>query len=186
MQVKKVLELPMSLKLVYFEPYYDERGWFSEYYNREELREILGVEFEPVQVNISYSKKNVLRGLHYQKHPYVQAKLVYVLNGTIYDVVVDVRQDSKTFGKWYSVVLTSRDPALLYIPEGFAHGFAVLSEEATVMYLVNEFYNKEHDRGIRWDDPEINIKWPIKNPVLSEKDRKLPTLREAKAKGDLL
>jgi dTDP-4-dehydrorhamnose 3,5-epimerase len=132
-----------------------------------------------VQDNFSHSIKGVLRGLHYQKNPNAQAKLVTCLRGEIFDVAVDIRQNSQTYSKWVSEILSEQNHKMLYIPEGFAHGFCVLSEEADVLYKVTQEYSPEHEKGILWNDPEINIRWPITNPILTQKDLQLPTLKNA-------
>ena len=126
-----------------------------------------------VQDNFSYSKKNVLRGLHFQKNPKAQAKLVSVLKGEIFDVAVDLRKNSSTYMKWVSEILSEKKHNSLYIPEGFAHGFCVLSNSAYVMYKVNSHYSPEFDSGIVWNDTELNISWPTLEPILSIKDQNL-------------
>lgn len=159
-------------------PYRDHRGFFAEIYRRSEF-EAHGIRGPFVQVNHSRSVRGVLRGLHYQKPPAAQAKLVTVLRGEIFDVAVDIRRGSPTYGRWVGTVLSGEDGRMLYIPEGFAHGFCVLSEVADVLYEVTAEYAPELERGIRWDDPDIGIQWPISDPILSEKDAALPLLREA-------
>ena len=159
------------------EPHRDARGEFVEVFREHIFREA-GIDVSFVQDNISKSKKNALRGLHYQLPPSSQVKLVMVPCGTILDVVVDMRQNSPTFKQHYSVVLSEENRHMLYVPTGFAHGFSVLSEEATVYYKCNDYYSKELERGVRWNDPELNIDWDISDPVLSEKDSKLPLLKD--------
>jgi len=159
----------------------DNRGFFMESYNKREFEKI-GLDMNFVQDNHSRSKKGVLRGLHFQrKHP--QGKLVRVIRGKVFDVAVDLRKGSPTFGKWYGIILSDENHLMFYIPEGFAHGFLVLSEEADFFYKCTDFYYPEYDAGIIWNDPDIGIKWPfeeygIKEPILSEKDSKLPRLRD--------
>ena len=154
----------------------DERGYFLETYHALRCREA-GIATSFVQDNLSFSKKNVLRGLHFQiSQP--QAKLVQVISGEIFDVAVDIRPGSATFGKWAGVVLSEENKHQLLVPEGFAHGFCVLSEFARVAYKCSTFYNPGDEGGIHWADPEIGIDWPIKDPILSEKDRMLPRLSE--------
>ena len=160
---------------------YDERGFFLESYTRNEF-EKLGVKDEFVQDNHSLSIKNTLRGLHLQKEPYAQSKLVRCVTGSILDVAVDIRKDSNTFGKHVKVVLSSEDKTMLYIPRGFAHGFLVLSDVAEVLYKVDNFYSKEYESGIIWNDNELGIGWPITNPILSDKDKGLPSFAELKRK----
>ena len=121
----------------------------------------------------------MLRGLHYQENPKAQAKLVTALRGEIFDVAVDIRKDSPTYTKWIGEILSEDNHKLLYIPEGFAHGFCVLSQNADVLYKVNQEYSPEHEKGIIWNDPAINITWPIDNPILHEKDHQLPLLKDA-------
>lgn len=157
--------------------YKDERGEFLETFRVEHFKEH-GLEFEFVQDNISVSKKGTIRGLHYQLPPASQGKLVMVPNGEILDVAVDIRQHSPTFKQHFSTILSSENRHMMFIPTGFAHGFSVLSDEATVYYKCNNYYNKELERGIKWDDPELNIGWKVENPILSEKDMELPLLND--------
>ena len=154
----------------------DARGFFVETYNKERYV-AAGIDIDFVQDNLSFSSKGVLRGLHYQK-PHAQGKLVYVLQGEVWDVAVDIRHGSPTFGEWTAVTLTSENKKQFYIPPGFAHGFCVMSETALFTYKCTEFYHPECDGGFRWDDPEIGIEWPVTAPLLSEKDGKLPFLRD--------
>jgi dTDP-4-dehydrorhamnose 3,5-epimerase len=156
----------------------DERGFFLESF-KESIFASNGINTRFVQDNFSHSIKGVLRGLHYQKNPKAQAKLVIALRGEIFDVAVDIRKGSPTYGKWVGEILSENNHKLLYIPEGFAHGFCVLSEEADVLYKVNQEYSPEDEMGIMWNDSEINIKWPIDKPILHEKDSNLPSLKNA-------
>jgi len=169
-----------ALDLILIEPdvYKDERGYFMEVYKSSEFQKA-GIDKTWVQVSQSSSQKNSLRGLHYQKNPKAQGKLVSVLHGSIFDVAVDVRRGSPTFGKWTGVELNATKKNMIFIPEGFAHGFCVLSDYAEVNYLCSGEYAKDLERGIRWNDPEVNISWPVKNPLVSDKDRNLPFLKEA-------
>lgn len=154
----------------------DARGFFVETYNKDRyVASSIDVDF--VQDNLSFSSKGVLRGLHYQ-NPHSQGKLVYVLQGEVWDVAVDIRQGSAHFGEWTAVTLSSENKKQFYVPPGFAHGFCVLSETALITYKCTDFYHPECDGGIRWDDPEIGIDWPVKEPLLSEKDRKQPLLKD--------
>ena len=180
----KLVETPIK-DLYIIEPtvFKDHRGFFMESWNEREFKGI-GLNVKFVQDNHSRSKKGVLRGLHFQ-NPRPQGKLVRVVRGAVFDVAVDLRQGSPTFGKWYGVILSDENHRMLYIPEGFAHGFLVLSDEADFFYKCTDFYYSEYDAGILWDDPDIGINWPfeeygIKEPILSEKDRKLPRLCEIK------
>lgn len=150
------------------ERYEDERGWFTELLREEHLN----VKF--VQENESYSKKGVLRGLHYQKeHP--QGKLVRVTQGMAFDVVVDLREDSSTYGKWYGVILSDMNNRMMYIPEGFAHGFMALSDEVRFNYKCTDYYYPDDQYGYAWDSPALDIAWPItRDLIMSEKDMRLP------------
>lgn len=150
----------------------DERGYFVETYNKQEYAKH-GLDMEFVQDNESMSKKGVLRGLHFQKK-FPQGKLVRVLSGEVFDVAVDIRKGSETFGKWFGVILSAENKKQFYISEGFAHGFYVMSDTAVFSYKCTRFYHPEDEGGICWDDPEIGINWPIEDGVdliLSEKDR---------------
>lgn len=155
----------------------DKRGHFLETFRARLFKE-QGLEFEFVQDNISVSKKNTLRGLHYQLPPSSQTKLVMVASGEILDIAVDMREHSPTFGEHFTTVLSSENRHMILIPTGYAHGFSVLSEEATVYYKCSDYYNKELERGVRWDDPDLAIDWGVELPVISEKDSSLPLLSE--------
>lgn len=167
----KVTKTDISEVLV-IEPdvYGDDRGFFFESYNRRALRELTGIDLTFVQDNHSRSKKNILRGLHYQvKHP--QGKLVRVISGEVFDVTVDLRSSSETFGQWVGVNLSAENRKQLWIPPGFAHGFYVLSEEADFLYKTTDYYSPEDERCIRWDDEMLAVDWPFDGrPILSEKD----------------
>ncbi len=164
--------------------YKDKRGFFMETYNEAVFRKILGIKAKFIQDNHSKSKYGVLRGLHFQKPPYEQAKLVRCIKGKILDVIVDIRKNSPTYGKYYSVVLSSKNKKMLYIPRGFAHGFLVLSKEAEVIYKVDNKYAPQYESGIIWNDPYLNIPWPIREPILSEKDKKWKTIKDLEKRGD--
>ncbi|EDG4078336.1 dTDP-4-dehydrorhamnose 3,5-epimerase, partial [Salmonella enterica] len=156
-----------------FEPkvFSDERGFFMESFNQKVFEEAVGRKIEFVQDNHSKSTKGVLRGLHYQVEPYAQGKLVRCIAGEVFDVAVDIRKDSETFGKWVGVNISSENKRQLWIPEGFAHGFLVLSDSADFLYKTSNYYSPIHERGIVWNDPTININWPINiDKILSEKD----------------
>jgi dTDP-4-dehydrorhamnose 3,5-epimerase len=155
----------------------DERGFFMETFARMDFEEA-GIKMDIVQMNHSRSSKGVLRGLHFQRHPYEQAKLVRCLNGEILDVAVDIRAESETRGKYYSINLSDSNRYMLYVPRGFAHGFLALSDLAEVEYAVDNSYAPSHEGGIIWNDPELGIKWPVDSPLISEKDKKWPALRE--------
>jgi dTDP-4-dehydrorhamnose 3,5-epimerase len=156
----------------------DQRGYFEETYRRSAFEQA-GITAPFVQDNFARSTRGVLRGLHFQLPPAAQGKLVSVAAGRIFDVAVDLRAQSPTFGQWVGCTLDADERALLWIPEGFAHGYVVLSETADVVYKVTAEYVAHLDRGVRWDDPAIGIEWPIRDPMVSEKDRKQPTLDEA-------
>jgi dTDP-4-dehydrorhamnose 3,5-epimerase len=183
----KKLAIP-DVVLIVPKVFRDERGYFMETYKRSEF-EVEGINVDFIQDNHSYSIKGVLRGLHYQKKPKVQGKLVRCVVGRIFDVAVDIRKDSPTFGKWVAVELSEENGYMLWIPEGFAHGFLVLSDFVHVIYKVSGAeYSPEHDAGIIWNDEDIAIKWPLDQVdriVLSQKDAKLPKLRDLKEE-DLL
>ena len=157
--------------------FYDERGFFIETYKHSDFVRY-GIKGHFVQDNHTRSKKNVIRGLHYQKNPRAQGKLVRCLSGRIFDVAVDIRKGSPTFGQWVGIELSEENNCMFYIPPAFAHGFAVLSDVADVIYKCTEEYSPENDGGIIWNDPEIKINWPVQNPILSEKDQKLLTLKD--------
>lgn len=158
----------------------DERGFFLERYKKSEFK-ANGIDVEFNQDNHSKSTKGVLRGLHFQAFPKEQAKLVSCIKGEILDVSVDIRKNSPTFGKWISEKLTEENKHMLYIPAGFAHGFVVLSDEAELLYKASNEFSKEHDRGVLWNDPDINVNWGIDfEPILSEKDKNQPRLKEIK------
>jgi dTDP-4-dehydrorhamnose 3,5-epimerase len=171
------LEIP---EIVLIKPHVfgDGRGFFLEVYKRSDFI-AHGITDVFVQTNHSRSARGVLRGLHYQKQPMAQGKLISVAQGAIFDVAVDIRRGSPTYGTWVGRTLTSENHHLLYIPPGFAHGFCVLSEYADLIYQVTAEYSAEHDRGILWNDPGIGIEWPITEPALSAKDVCQPKLGDA-------
>jgi len=179
----KRLEIP-DVILIKPKVFEDERGFFMETYKKEDFEKV-GIKEEFVQDSHSRSKYGVLRGLHFQKEPYAHAKLVRCTRGVIYDVVVDLRKNSPTFGKYVSVILSEFNNYILYVPRGFAHGFVVLSKEADVLYKFDKPYNPKYYRGLVWNDPDVNIKWPIDNPVVSLQDQKWPTLRELIERNEL-
>lgn len=160
--------------------YADSRGYFLENFNIETFRKS-GIYFHPVQDNESKSSRGVIRGLHYQLKPHDQAKLIRVVEGMIYDVALDLRRDSATYGKWYGTELDSETKYQLFIPKGFAHGFSVLSEFAVIQYKVDNVYNKLSERGIALNDPDLAIDWKTDRmtPVISDKDLKNPTFKMA-------
>ena len=156
----------------------DDRGFFFESFNQERFEKAIGHKINFVQDNHSKSVKGVLRGLHYQLPPKAQGKLVRVIQGEVFDVAVDLRQSSTTFGKWVGEILSSDNKKQLWIPEGFAHGFLTLSDTAEFLYKTTDFYSKEHERAIRWNDETLNIVWPIKEVSLSDKDNTAPSFKE--------
>lgn len=175
------LSLP-GLKLLKPRIFHDERGYFLESYSRP-IYEKYGLP-PFVQDNVSYSKKNVLRALHFQSNP-GQAKLVRCEKGVIFDVAVDLRSDSSTFRCWEAVILNGEEHYQLYIPNGFAHGFYVLSDTALVQYKVSSIYDPKTEKSIRWNDPDLAIEWPVKDPLLSERDQKSPFFKEVFHAADL-
>ncbi|MCU0356506.1 MAG: dTDP-4-dehydrorhamnose 3,5-epimerase [Cyclobacteriaceae bacterium] len=161
--------------------YRDSRGWFIEFY-KDEVYQKHGITDVFYQENISFSKKGVIRGLHFQLPPFEQAKLVSVISGKVLDVVVDIRKNSPTFGQVYTCLLDGEKQNQLMVPGGFAHGFAAL-EDAYFLYKVSNRYSRESECGIRWDDPDLNIQWPVSEPIISDKDSKLPSFRELLGKS---
>ncbi len=157
----------------------DERGFFARSFCKKEFK-AHGLVDEYVQCNISFNKKKgTLRGMHFQKSPYEETKLVCCIRGSIFDVVIDLRADSKTFKKWIGMELSSKDKRILYIPKGFAHGFVTLTDNTEVYYQMSEYYSPEHLDGVRWDDPTFNIIWPINDPPqISDKDKGYNFLNE--------
>jgi dTDP-4-dehydrorhamnose 3,5-epimerase len=149
----------------------DERGFFARFFCENEFK-IHGLDPKVAQANFSLSKdKGTLRGLHYQLPPYEETKLVRCLSGSLYDVILDIRRDSPTFGRFFGAVLTPENRTMMYVPRGFAHGFITLEPDTEILYLVSAPYSKEHERGIRFDDPAFNIEWPAAPAVISERDR---------------
>ncbi|OAT17489.1 dTDP-4-dehydrorhamnose 3,5-epimerase [Buttiauxella noackiae ATCC 51607] len=180
----KVIETKLK-DCVVIEPtiFRDQRGFFFESFNAKRYEENAGIKLNFVQDNRSFSTRGVLRGLHYQKK-FPQGKLVSVISGEVYDVAVDLRPNSPTFGMYESIILSGENKLQFYVPPGFAHGFCVLSEEADFCYKCTDFYTPGDEAGICWDDSTLNISWPISNPILSDKDLILPTLSQIKC--DLL
>ena len=172
-----VLHAPLS-GLIIIEPdvYHDERGLFSEVWSREKYAG-MGISAPFVQDNISLSHQGVLRGLHFQ-NPSAQGKLVSVIAGQVFDVAVDLRKDSPTFGKWYGETLSAENARQLYLPPGFAHGFVVTSAMALFFYKCTERYNKQAEKTLLWNDPDIGIEWPVKSPRISEKDSRGRLLKD--------
>jgi dTDP-4-dehydrorhamnose 3,5-epimerase len=162
----------------------DHRGFFMESYN-DSLFKQQGIAYNFIQDNQSLSAEaGVLRGLHYQLNPKAQTKLIRVLTGAIYDVIVDIRKSSPTFGQWVGVILSEHNHRQLLVPKGFAHGFCTLVPNTQVLYKVDEYYSPENDRGILWNDPALGIDWPTSNPTLSDKDQRHPLLKDAEMNFD--
>ena len=174
---------PLSIPdLLLIEPqvFGDDRGFFYESFNQNKFEEAMGKKINFVQDNHSKSVKGVLRGFHYQLAPKAQGKLVRVIQGEVFDVAVDLRQSSATFGKWVGEILSSDNKKQMWIPEGFAHGFLTLSDTAEFLYKSTDFYSKEHEQAIRWNDEKIGIQWPMKEVSLSSKDNAALSFKEAK------
>ncbi|MCS7084078.1 MAG: dTDP-4-dehydrorhamnose 3,5-epimerase [Aquificaceae bacterium] len=173
--LKTKLEGVMLIEPTAFE---DHRGFFMESYNLKELEE-LGLKAHFVQDNHSLSvQAGVLRGIHFQLEPMAQSKLVRCLKGAIYDVVVDLRPHSPTFAKWEAFILTEHNKRQVFVPRGFGHAILTLSPNTEILYKVDQYYSPQHDKAIRYDDPWLNIDWPIKNPILSQRDKEAPYLEE--------
>jgi dTDP-4-dehydrorhamnose 3,5-epimerase len=162
----------------------DDRGFFMETYKKEDFEKV-GIIGEFIQDNHSKSGYGVLRGLHFQREPYAQAKIVRCIRGVIFDVAIDLRKNSPTFGEWVGVILSEYNKYQLYIPRGFAHGFCVLSDVAEIVYKVDNIYAPDYEGGVIWNDKDIGIEWPIDEPILSEKDKKWPTLKELVGRGEI-
>jgi dTDP-4-dehydrorhamnose 3,5-epimerase len=174
------LEIP-AVVLIEPKVFEDERGFFMETYKMPDFA-AAGIKVNFIQENHSRSGKGVLRGLHYQNPPFAQGKLLRTVKGEIFDVAVDIRKGSPTWGRWLGVILSEENKNILYIPAGFAHGFCILSEIAEVVYKTTNVYSAESEAGIIWNDKDLNIEWPVREPILSEKDKKLPALKNADIK----
>ncbi len=174
----KKLDIP-DVVLIQPRVFGDERGFFLETYKRSEFLNA-GIDLDLTQANHSRSRRGILRGLHYQLDPRAQGKLVRVSRGAIFDVAVDIRKGSPYFGKWVGAELSGGNMFMLWVPPGFAHGFATLEDDTDVLYSATDEYSPEHDGGIIWNDPDISVKWPLENPVVSDKDAHLPSLKEAR------
>lgn len=157
----------------------DSRGFFARAWCKEEF-EKYGLDTNMLQCNISFNeKKGTLRGMHFQREPYSETKYIRCIKGSFYDVIVDLRDGSETYGKWIGVELSEKNGRALYIPKGFAHGYITLEDSTTAFYQVTEFYNKEAEGGVLWNDPQLNISWPIKEKlIMSDKDRQWPLLKD--------
>lgn len=165
-----------GLYLIEPEPKTDERGSLSRIFCEEEFGKN-GLEFKIVQVNHSLTKnKGTIRGMHFQKEPKAEDKIVQCIRGTVYDVAIDLRKNSPTYGQWMAEELNENNKKMFFIPKGFIHGFQTLTDNCELLYFMSEFYSPEHASGVRWDDPFFKISWPIKNPILSEKDKNWPLI----------
>ena len=177
--MKIIYKNPKKIKdIIVYKPdvFLDNRGYFYETFQKIKLANI-GINEDFPQDNRSFSKKNVIRGIHFLKGKQ-QAQLLSVVEGKIWDVIVDLRKDSKTFKKWFALELSDKNHHHLYIPRGFGHGFCVLSKKAKINYKTTEYFNKNNEKGIKWDDKDLNIKWPIKNPILNKRDKTFPYFKE--------
>ena len=171
--MKKILEKLNGLIVIQNQIFKDKRGYFTENYNQQKFFKIVKKKIFFVQDNLSVSKKGVIRGMHYQISPFEQGKLICVVKGKIFDVAVDIRKNSKTYGKHFSIILSNKNQKIMWIPEGFAHGFMSLEDDTIVKYKTTRFWSKKHERSILWNDKNINIKWPkINKFVISKKDMK--------------
>jgi len=160
----------------------DDRGYFFESFNSQTFQELIGEEVEFVQDNQSMSGENIVRGLHFQNPLFAQGKLVRVIKGEVIDVAVDIRKDSPTYGEHVSVRLSGENNRMFWIPPGFAHGFSSLEEGTIFSYKCTNYYSKESEGSVAWDDPELNINWGVENPIISEKDQESPLFRDLKSK----
>lgn len=161
--------------VIEIEPHCDDRGFFARAWCHREF-ETMGIQFNFVQSNIAFSKKKgTLRGMHFQKAPHAEAKFLRCVRGAVFDVMIDLRPDSPTFKKWFGIELTADNHKMVFIPEGFAHGYLTTVDDTEVFYLVSAFYSPDAEGGVRWDDPAFGVKWPMTgNLIISEKDRSLP------------
>lgn len=170
---------PSDVRVIEPDVYRDERGWFAETFNQREFETLAGQTLF-VQDNQSGSHQGVVRGLHYQLPPMAQGKLIRVISGAVFDVGVDLRRSSPTFGRWVGFELSAENMRQMWLPPGFAHGYLTLTDWAEVFYKVTAYYSPEHERALRWDDPDIGIDWPVSpTPTLSNRDESAPFLREA-------
>jgi len=166
-----------DLLIIKSKKFFDNRGYFQETFKDSDFKKI-GIELNFSQDNLSFSKKDVIRGMHYQKAPYGQAKLVKCVSGSIFDAVVDVRRESKTFGKYFTVILHDSDDYLFFVPDGFLHGFCVLSDFAIVLYKTSSEYSPENSSGVKYNDQFLAIPWPVETPIISLQDEKLKSFKE--------
>ena len=163
-----------GVRLILLEQSKDDRGYFLRTFCKKDYQ-TQGIDFQIVQINRSFnSQSGTLRGLHFQKRPYAEAKIIQVLQGAILDVIVDLRPKSATYGQWISEVLSNQNRKVLYVPKGFAHGYQTLTDNCEIEYFMDQFYHPESASGIRWNDPHFKITWPLNNPLFSTKDNNLP------------
>jgi len=168
-----------DVKIIEPDVFGDDRGWFFESYSKNKLKD-LGIDINFVQDNHSYSsKKGTLRGLHFQNNPMAQTKLIRCTRGSVLDIAVDLRKDSQTYKNWVAVELSAENKKQIFIPKGFGHGFLTLTDDVEFQYKVDQYYSKEHDRSIKFNDPEIGVDWKIKDPIISEKDKNAPLLKDS-------
>ena len=166
-----------GLKLFSPKVFKDERGYFTEFYNKQDFDTAIGKDIHFVQDNISCSHKNVIRGLHFQRPPSGQGKLIQVLRGRVIDVIVDLRKNSRTYGEHCKIELSDKNHIKLWIPSGFAHGFLSLENNTLLSYKCSEYYSVEHEMSLRWNDELINVNWGIKDPIVSDKDMEAPSFK---------
>ncbi len=180
----KFIQTPLKdACIVEIEPHSDQRGMFARAFCRREFEE-LGMKPDVVQCNISSSiRKGILRGLHYQSAPFAETKMVRCIKGGIYDVIVDIRPGSPTYLNWFGVELTSNNRRMLYVPEGFAHGYQTLEDDSEIFYMVSQFYSPEFERGIRWNDRLLGVEWPCSDPIISPKDAGYPDFENVISTG---
>jgi dTDP-4-dehydrorhamnose 3,5-epimerase len=167
-----------GLKLFSPKVFKDERGYFTEFYNKQDFDTVIGKDINFVQDNISCSHKNVIRGLHFQRPPFSQGKLIQVLRGKVMDVIVDLRKDSRTYGEHCKIELSDTNHKKLWIPSGFAHGFLSLENNTLLSYKCSEFYSMEHEMSLRWNDELLNINWETQKPIVSKKDQDAPYFKD--------
>jgi len=166
-----------GLRLLSPKVFEDERGYFTEFYNKRDFDAIIGEDIDFVQDNISCSHKNVIRGLHFQRPPHSQGKLIQVLRGKVMDVIVDLRRNSRTYGHHCKIELSDKNHRKLWIPSGFAHGFLSLENNTLLSYKCSDYYSVEHEMSLLWNDELININWGVKDPIVSEKDKDAPSFK---------
>ena len=166
-----------GLLIIQPDVFYDPRGYFFESYNKEKFKKI-GIDVEFLQDNQSLSSKGIVRGLHFQKPPFAQGKLLNVIKGSVLDVAVDIRKNSKFYGNYFSIILSEENKTMFWVPQGFAHGFLSLQNNTIFSYKCTQIYKKESEGALRWNDPDININWDVTNPIVSEKDQNAPFLKE--------